>query len=335
MQRSPTFTCSIILTTILVVWCNIACTPIVKPRGSNIQAPTLREGEFTAADGITLSLRSWLPKGKPSAVLLALHGFNDHSNFFEAPGNYLKINGIASYAYDQRGFGRSPNRGSWAGVGAYVKDTADALRALRHRYPETPIFLLGTSMGGAVAIVTIETYKTLPIDGIILSAPAVWARSTMPWYQRFALWLGANTIPWFTLTGRGLGITPSDNTEMLNKLGRDPLVIKETRIGALYGLVNLMDAAFAIAPLFKKIPLLILYGEKDEIIPKRPTFKVIERLGAMSRTALYKGGYHMLLRDLAAEIVWRDIAHWVQDPTAPLPSGADTRNVRALLGDNQ
>ena len=311
-----------------------ACAQVIDPPGISIHQPFMTETVFYATDGAKLGLRTWLPESEPKIVLLALHGFNDYSNFFDAPAKFFQAQGIASYAYDQRGFGNNPNQGTWGGVTAYANDAADAVRALRNHYPTTPIFLLGASMGGAVAIVATAIPEPLPVNGVILSSPAVWGRSTMPWYQRLALWLGAHTAPWLKVSGRGLGIKPSDNTEMLIKLGRDPLVIKETRISTLYGLVNLMDAALIRAAKMK-IPVLILYGEKDEIIPKQPTLQMIQRLSGQCRVALYKEGYHMLLRDLTAATVWQDIENWIKDPMAPLPSGSDKRNFRALLGDSK
>ena len=311
-----------------------ACAPVLHPPGAAIQDPKITETAFIAVDGARLPLRSWLPESNPKAVLLALHGFNDYSNFFDDPGDFLKFRGIASYAYDQRGFGASPNPGSWAGVAAYARDAAGAVRALRAHYPNTPLYLLGSSMGGAVAMLALADLDQLPVDSVILVAPAVWGRVTMPWYQRWVLWLGAHTVPWLTVTGRGLGITPSDNIEMLIELGRDPLIIKETRIGAIYGLVNLMDAGLATAGDLK-IPALILYGEKDEVIPKKPTRLMLKHFNNKPRVALYEGGYHMLLRDLPAATVWKDIAHWITNRAAPLPSGADKRDIKSLLGADE
>jgi alpha-beta hydrolase superfamily lysophospholipase len=128
-----------------------------------------------------------------------------------------------------------------------------------------------------------------------------------------------------------LKITASDNRDMLLALGRDPLVIKETRLDALYGMVNLMDAALEAGAGFPG-PALILYGAQDEIIPKEPMGRIIGALGGSKRLALYEGGYHMLLRDLRAEVVWADIAAWIADTTAPLPSGADGVDPGKLLG---
>jgi alpha-beta hydrolase superfamily lysophospholipase len=74
-------------------------------------------------------------------------------------------------------------------------------------------------------------------------------------------------------------------------------------------------------------PALILYGEKDEVIPKKPTQIMLDRIPDAAsggpRVADYANGYHMLLRDLQAETLWRDIAHWIADPASALPSGAD------------
>ncbi len=75
-----------------------------------------------------------------------------------------------------------------------------------------------------------------------------------------ALWIGARLMPGLTLTGRGLGIKPSDNIAMLRALSRDPLVIKETRVDTIYGLVNLMDAALAAAPRLARQTAADLWG---------------------------------------------------------------------------
>src|SRR5262249_57745450 len=93
------------------------------------------------------------------------------------------------------------------------------------------------------------------VGGVVLSAPAVWGRATMDLLPRLALWAGVRLVPGLILTGRGLKIQASDNIAMLRALARDPLVIKETRVDTIYGLVDLMDAALDSAP-FLEGPLL-------------------------------------------------------------------------------
>ena len=144
-----------------------------------------------------------------------------------------------------------------------------------------------------------------------------------------ALWLGAHTFPWVKLSGQGLGFKPSDNNAMLIALGEDPLVIKKPRIDALYGIVNLMDAALEAAPSIRA-PMLVLYGAHDEIIPKAPTALMLDRLAGPRAVAVYPDGYHMLMRDLQANVVDEDLAAWIAAPGAPLPSGHD-RDWRRFL----
>ncbi len=314
-----------------------ACIPTAHPPGSAVISAQLEQNAFFAEDGTRLSVRSWFPEKQPlKAVVIALHGFNDYSKFFDAPGEYLSTLGIGSYAFDQRGFGESPNPGLWPGISAYIDDLVQFTHEVKHRHPSVPVYLLGESMGGAVVIVTMEKTRLPEVDGVILSAPAIWGREVMPWYQRSLLWLTAHTVPWMTFTGESLKIMPSDNIEMLRGLSLDPLVIKETRVETIYGLVDLMDEALDKSALLGENALL-LYGEKDEVIPKAPTFamlKTLPRLHPMGRSAarvaFYENGYHMLLRDLQANLILNDIAAWIESPKEPLPSGADTRAVMAL-----
>jgi acylglycerol lipase len=295
-------------------------------------SPYISGDTMAMDDGAKLPLRSWLPAGKPRAVILALHGFNDYSNAFDGPGKDWAKHGVATYAYDQRGFGRAPDRGRWVGAKRLDTDLTEASRLLRARYPGVPLYVLGESMGGAVVITAVAGSAGAPrpvCDGIVLVAPAVWGRVTMSVFERIGLWTGNALFPGLTLTGQGLKITPSDNVPMLRALSADPLVIKETRVDTIKGLVDLMDMALAAAPHIAKVPMLLLYGQHDDVVPHTPTRLFIADLAAPQKAessiALYEHGYHMLLRDLDARIVIGDIAAWIDNHRAALPSGADRR----------
>ncbi len=299
----------------------LSCTPQIYPPHSAIFSGQILETSFITQDKMKLPLKKWQPKQPtPKAIIIALHGFNDYSNFFQQPGNYFSQYNILSYAYDQRGFGGSPNIGLWAGVDTYSRDLKLFINLIKHLHPQQPIFLLGESMGAAV-IINAAIDKDMPqVNGIILSAPAIWGRATMPWYQTSLLWLLSHTFPWMTLTGEGLEIMPSDNIEMLKALANDPLVIKETRVETLFGLVNLMDKAFDNASLLTNKALL-LYGEKDEIIPKEPTLQFLQALPKQNKhIVFYDNGYHMLLRDLQATVLWNDVKSWILNDPTVLPS---------------
>jgi alpha-beta hydrolase superfamily lysophospholipase len=317
-----------------------ACAPQLAPPGPGlaaleVSAPTLRDATFVTSDGTELPLRHWQPPAgiAPHGVVLALHGFNDYSNAFADSGPALAKAGLVVYAYDQRGFGEAPHRGLWPGVEALTGDLATAAELVTARHPGLPLYLLGESMGGAVVLAALAGSESPQAAGVILAAPAVWARSTMPFHQRAALWLGARLFPWARFSGRGLGIQASDNIEMLRALGRDPLFIKETRTDTIDGLVNLMDAALQAGPRIDERALL-LYGQRDQVIPAEPTIafwrSLPEAAAARQRFAYYPEGWHMLLRDLQAEVVIADIAAWIRAPQAPLPSGAEAHAAAAL-----
>lgn len=301
-----------------------SCAPFINNPGNQIAEPKIEKEHFIATDGSMLPVRSWLPEDRPvKAVIVALHGFNDYSNAFNTSGEYFSLKGIACYAYDQRGFGNSPGRGLWSGIQAYTNDLSSFVKEIRKRHPKVPLYVLGESMGGAVTIVAMTGSNPPNVDGVILVAPAVWGRETMPWYQSWLLAVTSHTVPWMKLTGKGLQITPSDNKEMLRSLGRDPLVIKATRIDAVYGLTNLMDEALSQADKLQ-LPTLVQYGKNDQVIPQKPTLLMLGKMPKTTRKAFYDQGYHMLLRDLQGDKPLTDIAAWIADHNQPLPYGRDT-----------
>jgi len=301
----------------------------IQPVPTRLPHPALTEVALTTTDDEVLPLRSWLPDGQPRAVILALHGFNDYSNAFAAPAKIWAAQGIATYAYDQRGFGGAPGRGFWPGSAALATDAVTAATLLRAKYPHTPLYLLGESMGGAVAILaaTGETgIRPAAVDGVILSGPAVWTRDSMQFLPRMALWAGVRLFPGAVFTGESLHILASDNIPMLIALGRDPMVIKGTRVDTLYGLVDLMDRTVEAAPRLTA-PSLVMYGAHDAVIPADPVRAFTAALPpeppGRDRFAYYQNGYHMLLRDLEGAKVAADVASWALDRPAALPSHAD------------
>lgn len=320
-----------------------ACTPVQAPDGSENhssgfslaesaraaaegQGYRARSGHFRSSDGLELAVRAWLPhEEEPRAVILALHGFNDYAHAFAPLGEALAQQGIAVFAYDQRGFGESPNTGLWAGGEVMTADVRTAAARLRGAFPGVPLYLFGESMGGAVLLAAETEPEGLDADGLILSAPAVWARETQPWYQRVGLWVALRTVPWFRPPASSVRRQASDNIEMLRALRRDPLVLGSARIDTIAGLVDLMDRALAAGP-DVRTPTLLLYGERDEIIPDEPMERLWQEMPqeAGHRFLRYPDGWHLLTRDLQGPRVIDDIAAWIDNPTGTLPSTVET-----------
>jgi len=301
------------LVAVLLLLLTAACAqPSQQGLGPARHAPAFDDASFTMADGAVLPYRLWQPAGEIKAVILALHGFNDYSRAWEMPAETWATAGIATYAYDQRGFGRAPQPGIWAGEVALTNDLRAAVALVAAKHPGVPVFVAGESMGGAVIMAAHAGGGLGVAKGAILSAPAVRGRETLSWWSNAWLWILAHTIPGFAPTVEGTGIRPSDNIPMLRELGRDPLVIKRTRVDALYGLVGLMDAAYAAAPAFDA-PALFLIGANDNLIPDAAMGAMLDRLPKTGARTVktYTTGFHMLLRDLGRAKVQADVADWV------------------------
>jgi alpha-beta hydrolase superfamily lysophospholipase len=288
-----------------------SCAPMLAPSGMQSQTPSIAQDVFVTRDGLRLPLRHW-DAAHPRAVIVGLHGMSDYSEAFDLPGPWWAAHGIATYAYDQRGFGAGPNRGLWAGSGAMRQDLDDFVEAVRTKYPNVPVFALGESMGGAVVLSALAGQRPPRVDGAILVAPAVWSRNDMPAAYRTALWLAGHLVPWMNVSGKGLHIVACDNIEVLKKLSRDPLYQHSARADQVYGLVDLMDEARR-APdhLSSGARILVLHGGNDQVIPRKPTEAVIRALGPRADVRFYRHDYHMLLRDLDGETIWADIARWI------------------------
>lgn len=267
------------------------------------------EGHWKSSDGFLLAHSRWEAQGART-IIVALHGMNDYGRFIDEAARYWQARGIETYAYDQRGFGRTEGNGRWPGHDAMASDLAVFLRLVRSRHPGARVYVLGESMGGAVATLAAAREGRDLADGLILVSPAYWGWSNLDIVKRAALWTMMQLTPGGRLTGRGLNIRPSDNEKMLIALGQDPFVIKATRIDATYGLVDLMEAAWQAAPLVET-PTIVLYARGDEVVPSGPIEQAVSSMKGPRKFVCYNDGFHMLLRDLKAERTWREVADFV------------------------
>ncbi len=295
--------------------------------GPGADAASLEPLRVIAEDGYRLPLRHWPADGSPQALVLAVHGFNDHSGSFEMLAEALTPRGIDIYAHDQRGFGMTDQRRIWPGHERLVADLHLLIELLGERHPEVPRYLVGKSMGAAVVLLALADDPPPGVAGSVLVAPAVWGLDAMPWYQRAGLWLGVRLMPSVSFSStavRRLGIEPTDDPEIAEHLARDPLILRRARVDTLHGVSEAMDLALEAARDLPP-PALILYGDNDQVIPPEAICALLERLPREDaavgwRLALYPDGYHMLTRYTQRERTEADLAAWLLDPSAPLPS---------------
>jgi len=325
--------------TLLILLCTVftttACAVSESHEGPGDRGPALTADHVIAHDGYRLPLHTWTTENEPRGIVLALHGFNDYGNAFSVLSEGFNTQGFNLYAYDQRGFGATDPAGIWPGQDKLVKDAITTLNLLRQRYPEQPLYLMGKSMGGGISILALTAEEPADVDGSILIAPAVWSPDTMPWYQRFSLWVGAGVAPGLSLSvnlGQRLGIRASDDDAVLQSLAEDPLVQGESRVDTIDGLAELMGAALEASHTLPG-PSLILYGDEDHIIPPEPFCHLLDRLPdpaeKLWRMVVYPDGYHMLTRYSGSEQVHEDILAFISDPGGALPSGHERNRAEA------
>jgi alpha-beta hydrolase superfamily lysophospholipase len=297
--------------------------PLAPPAG--FAGPAVVEDAFVVRDGARLAMRVWGPVDRaPDMVFVALHGMNDSSAAWRLAGPWWAEQGVVTYAYDQRGFGRSPGRGVWGGA-LMLDDLRDVVDLVRARHPGLPVVVVGESMGGAVAISAFASDRPPAAARLVLLAPAVWGWSSQTPLNRGALWAAARLAgdravepPRWTYSA----VMATDNLIELIRNGRDPGFSVSTRFDTLHGLVDLMERASRDLGA-TGVPTLLLYGADDDIIGEGPTRRALERAGDGPglRTGWYADGRHILNRDLQATVVFADVLAFARDPATPLPSG--------------
>jgi alpha-beta hydrolase superfamily lysophospholipase len=280
---------------------------------SSLSGPfTHREGTFAGAGGLALYYQAWLPPDNhPRAVLVNLHGLGDHSGLYPTLANYFPARGIALYAYDMRGNGRSPGQRAYLGGWHEYRDDLHAFLArVREWEGSLPVFVLGNSLG---ALVVLEHALHYPagVEGVIAAAPP----------------LGAVGVPPLLMAlGRAMSrIWPRFSLEVgmdLTGLARDPAVIEAVVADPFFhrrGTARLStEVTSAIArvqagaPEFP-VPLLILHGSDDRMVPPEGSRRFFARLRQADREYReYPGAYHGLLADLDHKEVLEDVGRWIE-----------------------
>jgi acylglycerol lipase len=304
-----------------------ACAPVVQQAWTPPAAfagPRLEPDAFISFDGAKLGLQQWLPEAEPWAVIVGVHGMDDYANAFDLAGPYWAKDGVAVIAYDQRGFGRSPQRGVWGGDALYTRDLKTIVTLVRARYPHAIVAVAAESMGGSVAIEAFASAQPPAADRLVLISPGVWGWSSQPLPYKTTLWLAAHLDPSMQVNPPDFvteHIYPSDNIDELRRMGRDPLESWGARADALYGLVALMERASRDVGRIRT-PVLYLAGAHDQIIPVPAHERAARGLTGDERSAFYANGWHLLIVDKERDLVFRDIESFIRDPDAPLPSGA-------------
>lgn len=270
----------------------------------------MEEGTFTGVGGLKIFTRSWHPTdGNPRAVLVIVHGFNSHSGHYLWVGEQFAAHGLAVYALDLRGRGKSEgDRYHVDKIEDYVADIDTLLETAKAENPGLPVFLLGHSAGGVISCVYTLDHQA-KLAGLIC--------------ESFAHQLPAPDIALAVLKGLS-HIVPDAHVLKLDNNGfsRDPKVVEalnndpfvadekqptETIAAMLRGDERLKREFSQIT-----LPVLILHGTEDKVTKPSGSQEFYDLAGSTDKTLkLYEGHYHDLLNDIDKEIVMADIQQWI------------------------
>jgi alpha-beta hydrolase superfamily lysophospholipase len=279
---------------------------------SSIPAVEHRDGTFPGFDGLLLYFQAWLPAGiRRRAVLINLHGLGDHSGLYPNLANYFPQRGIALYAYDMRGNGRSPGQRAYLRRwDEYRGDLHSFIQRVRDWEPELPLFLLGNSLG---ALVVLEYALQQPsgLTGVIAAAPPLGQLGVPPVLMTLGRWC-SRILPRLSLN---VGMD-------LSGLARDPAVVEAVLADQFFhrrGTARLStEVTRAIARVQEgaanfSVPLLILHGSDDRMVPPDGSRRFFAQVRYPDRELReYPGGYHGLFADFNYEEVLRDLEQWIE-----------------------
>ncbi|HEY3779176.1 MAG TPA: alpha/beta fold hydrolase [Rhizomicrobium sp.] len=272
-------------------------------------AARMRRGSLTASDGAEIPYRLWRAH-KTSAAVLLLHGAFDYSAAFDEIGPRLARRGFTALAIDQRGFGATASRGAWAGAERMVEDASEAARFLRSRFPApAPLFLLGESMGGAVAIHATAERAFPRLQGLVLAAPGALASAfrqrMLGWLARAARALAGDAELVFERLS-GWELTPAAAVRLIG----DPLVMRSIRPEILSGMADLafesLERARAV-----DVPVLTMVGARDEIIRRSCIRQLFDRIPGEKTWRVVPDAPHLLLHWRRSAEVLREATRWM------------------------
>ncbi len=267
-------------------------------------------GSLTTSDGLTLFTQKWLPEQDAKAAVLIVHGLAEHSGRYAHVAAAFVSSGYAVYTFDGRGHGQSSGSNAYFdSLDGYLGDLDLALRQMRRENTGIPHFLLGHSMGGAMATMFAITRQP-ELNGLVLSGPAIKQGDDVPQILTtlapvLGKWLPK--LPALKLDGRSVSRDPAVvehyNNDPLNFHGSVP-----ARTGA-----NLLEAINRIAADMQtiKLPILIMHGTEDRLATPEGSKMLFAGVSSVDKTLkLYEGLYHEIFNEPEQDEVVADTITW-------------------------
>ncbi len=272
------------------------------------------EDIFTASDGLELFQQCWLPEFKAKANLVVAHGLGEHSGRYRDFAAWFVPRGYAVHSYDHRGHGKSPGqRGHINGWAEYREDLRVFLAQVKGRFPQTPTFLVGHSMGGLMVLDYALHYPE-GLSGVVSSGPALEYGADVSRLLLFAARAMSHVAPRMRmdngLDAEGL----SRNKQVVQAYREDPLVHGWVSPRFVTAMGETMSSTLQNAGRWPAdLPLFIIHGGADPICPPRGSLRFFEQAGAQDKSRqVYSGYLHESFNEIGREAVLGDVTAWLE-----------------------
>jgi alpha-beta hydrolase superfamily lysophospholipase len=268
------------------------------------------EGRLGGARDVELFWQGWLPAGAVHGVLLLCHGLGEHSGRYGNVVEALLPDGWAVYGLDQRGHGLSGGRR------AHLVDYADFLadfdtfrRLVVARHPAAPVFLLGHSMGGQIALAYALDHQA-DLRGLVLSAPAL-VSDAVPKAAIPALRALGRVAPTLRPAGIDTALVSKDPA-VVAAYQADPLVHHgKPTLGLALGLYGQFDALPERARALT-VPLLLQHGTADALTDPAGSRMLESTVGSHDKTIRwYDGLWHEIYNEPERAEPLADLREWL------------------------
>ena len=271
-----------------------------------------QEDTFTNAEDIKIFYQSWHPDGAPKAVVQFMHGYASHSGRVSNIVNELVPRGYVVYAADHQGHGKSGER--FAYVKKYedfVEDQKIFFDLIEEKEPNLPHFIMGHSMGSAIARLYCAKYPE-GLKGLVLSGAGIKEAGKSPIIKGLAKFLNL-FIPKKAPLTIDVSEEISRDPEVVKAYQDDPLVIKKPTVRMGVVLLKVFKKANEVADQIK-VPTLMQSGSKDSLILE--TQELADLMTMEDKTVkIYEGLYHEVYNELEKDrkVVLKDLGDWLDN----------------------
>ena len=251
---------------------------------------------FEGVGGVKIATTSRRPAGKARAVMVLIHGFNAHSGYMAWPAEQFAAHGLAAYALDLRGRGKSEGERFYVEkFSDYLADVDTLVSQARSENPGLPVYVLGHSAGGVIAASYVFEHQK-EIAGLVCISFAF--DVGLPHLVQLALEGVSHLAPHvhvYALNNKDFSRDP----KAVERMNNDPLIAKESQPAETAA--EMLKAAERLKtnmPAFTA-PVLILHGTADKATRPAGSRYFYDHAGAMDKTLrLYEGHFHDLLNDV-------------------------------------